>query len=287
MPLHLRRQHPLRRYRRYLHPQQRRIPHLQTLLIASLCAIIPHRPIRPPHHRPTHRRIPIEHRLRRRIAHPVSPEIVHLPRLPNLRRHALRIRIALQHKDLRQARIHRQRIVPRIHERNNPIPTRQFPNPARNTTLTIPILRSRIRIDLIRRAPLRILAHGQHRRIGIDAQRLGRHIPDVGADNQRALEDGPHAEVQHVLGVAHAAVADLQHVEVVPRARLRFGDQGRGLGQDVGDGAVEAGEGAVVGRAGAGGVRAGEGVVHVAGDAPAVGHGLGPVPGVVLAPVAN
>ncbi len=93
--------------------------------------------------------------------------------------------------------------------------------------------------------------------------------------------------MQHVLGIAHAAVADLQHVEIVPRARLRFGRQRRGLGEDVGDGAVEAGEGAVVGGAGAGGVGAGEGVVHVAGDAPAVGHRLGPVPGGVLAPVAH
>ena len=93
--------------------------------------------------------------------------------------------------------------------------------------------------------------------------------------------------MQDVFRVRHAAVADLEHIEVVPSARLRFGGDRRDFAEDVEDGAVEAGEAAVVGCAGTLGVRTGEGVVDVAGDAPAVGYGLGPVPGVVDAPVAH
>ena len=44
------------------------------------------------------------------------------------------------------------------------------------------------------------------------------HIGDVGADQQRRGKHGPHAEVSAVLLGGHAAVADFQHVGIVPVA---------------------------------------------------------------------
>ena len=287
MPFNLRRQCAHRSNSTNVSPQQRSIVLAQPVLIARLRGIIPRSRISTISHRLTHRRMPIQNRLRSRVTHAVAPKIVNFPCLLRLRREARGIRITLKHKDVRQRCVHRRRLVPRIHQRNNPVSTRQLAHPERNRALPICIRRSRILPNAIRRRAHRILAHRQHRRICIDTQRLRRHIPDIGAHNQGAFENSPHTEMQDIFRVRHAAVADLEHIEIVPSTWLRFVGDRRDFADDVEDGAVEAGKAAVIGRAGTLGVGAGEGVVDVAGDAPAVGYGLGPVPRVVDAPVAH
>ena len=89
MPRHTRTQHPHRRKRVNLDPHQSRTIRLQSIRITNRRTIIRlHRrrrrrirhltPIR------RHRHVPTNNRLRARIAHPVRPEIVHVPGLYEL-----------------------------------------------------------------------------------------------------------------------------------------------------------------------------------------------------------
>lgn len=93
--------------------------------------------------------------------------------------------------------------------------------------------------------------------------------------------------MKHIFLIAHPPVPNLQHIKIVPRARLRFTDHRSGFVDDVHDRAVEARERALVGRARTAVVGAIEGIVDVAAHAPAVGDRTAPVPGGIFAPVAE
>ena len=69
--------------------------------------------------------------------------------------------------------------------------------------------------------PKRILVERDDVPVDQDPHRLGGRLAQVGADEQRRGHDRPQAEVRAVLRVGHPAVADLEHVGVVPAARAR------------------------------------------------------------------
>ena len=73
-------------------------------------------------------------------------------------------------------------------------------------------------------AAQRILIDGDHFLIRENVADLRRHAANVVAGHQRRGQQAPHAEVRAILGGAHAAVAHLQHVGIVPVARpgVRF-----------------------------------------------------------------
>lgn len=92
---------------------------------------------------------------------------------------------------------------------------------------------------------------------------MGADAVEPVAHYEGRFHERPHAHVQDVFVVGHAAVADFEHVEVVPAAFLRFGGDGGVFVEDVHDAAVEAGHLAVVLVAGAG--TAGIGAVEAEG----------------------
>lgn len=158
----------------------------------------------------------------------------------------------------------------------------------------------------------RVLGDGDYGRVGVYGEGLGAHVWDRGAHDKGRFQDRPglalggsfqkscsrderrgcggdqpHGHVQDVFRIRHSAVAHFEIVEIVPSARLGFADDSGIFVEDVHHRAVETGKAAIVGRAWAAGIWTVEGIVDVATHAPAVGYGTGPVPGVVLTPIAE
>src|SRR5581483_11968899 len=111
-----------------------------------------------------------------------------------------------------------------------------------------------------------VLVDGDDVLVGQDAQGLAGGVGDVGAGDQGGGHLGPEGELGLLLGGAHA-VADLEHVRVVPVSGSGVGGQAHV--------AVEDGE------------HAGVGGVDVAGGAPGVADVRAPGPYVLLAPAAQ
>ena len=74
-------------------------------------------------------------------------------------------------------------------------------------------------------AAQRILIDGDHFLVGQNVADLGAHAADIVAGHQRRRQQAPHAEVRAILGGGHAAIADFQHVGIVPVARSGIGLQ--------------------------------------------------------------
>ena len=128
MPRHRRLQHPHRAQRRRLDPQQRRLIRLQAIRIAHRRRIIRlhgtcRRRIRLTTARiRSHGHIPTNNSLRGRVAHPPRPEIVHVPRLHQLRYGRVIPRGDKIHKDVLHARGHGRGRGSTVQKRNGVVP---------------------------------------------------------------------------------------------------------------------------------------------------------------------
>ncbi len=78
----------------------------------------------------------------------------------------------------------------------------------------------------------RVLVDGDDVLVAQDVEGRRGGLAQIGADEQRRGHDRPQGEVRAVLGVRHAAVADLQHVGVVPVAGARMGGEREVLLED-------------------------------------------------------
>ena len=111
---------------------------------------------------------------------------------------------------------------------------------------------------------------GNHLAVQEDVADLGRHGREVVARHERGRHHRPEAEVRAALGEGHAAVADLEHVGVVPAARARVRVEVGDEVEDVGDADAAPLPAAV------------PAVLDVAGRPPEVADARGPGPGLVL-----
>src|SRR6266704_3344946 len=125
-----------------------------------------------------------------------------------------------------------------------------------------------------------ILVDGDDFLVGENFLDFGRHVLQIVSGHQGSGENAPEAEVGAIFGSGHAAVADFQHVRIIPvaRAGVRFQADLQALGMVVvGEGLDAGGESFRVGDNVAGGVTADlpaivnddvfvTGVLHAAGD---------------------
>src|SRR5216684_1584153 len=70
-----------------------------------------------------------------------------------------------------------------------------------------------------------ILVDGDDFLVGEDVLDLRRHVLQIVSGHERSGEDAPKAEVRAVLGGDHAAVADFEHIGIIPVARAGVGFQ--------------------------------------------------------------
>ena len=77
--------------------------------------------------------------------------------------------------------------------------------------------------DALAFAPERVLINRDYFFVGKNVVNLRPHIAQVVARYQRRGQHRPQAEVGSVLSVAHATVADFEHIRIVPVSRPGIG----------------------------------------------------------------
>eukprot|EP00047_Mylnosiga_fluctuans_P013779 m.33326 g.33326 ORF g.33326 m.33326 type:complete len:338 (-) comp5092_c0_seq1:211-1224(-) len=81
--------------------------------------------------------------------------------------------------------------------------------------------------DAVRLDAKRVLVDGDRLGVAEDGERLVGHLADVAANQQRRLHDAPQAEMRLVLLERHPAIANLEHVGVVPVPGARLAPEER------------------------------------------------------------